>query len=656
MGAWDDIKGALDTTTDAVGDVPVIGSFSRAIGLSGSKSGNLSEDAQEAVAQSNANAQQAFATALAQAQAAGLIQAPVPVSAPGVSAPTVTAGLVDRSEITSDPLQLAQSFNYAAQGYNAKTANAVGAGSAMTGYDAALADAARVAAVDPAEVADVRTDVLAPTIGDAALANRVQVGNAYIDPLSTDGREETLAAARAIAAGPSSATSQFKSSMDKATADALAVAAQARGSERAGARREAIIQMALKGGASAEAAAATAAQEEQAKRVASAAALQNVRGADISVSQTQAQLDAQRAQTQAQLDAAIEQGNTAAINELKKQKATLDLQAQTVATQARLQQQATQAGLQKANLDSSTTRALADAANATNVSLANTAARTKAAADLAAAKNLAEREYAQTASGVNVSNAAAQTKAAADTAAAINAASAQGSTQMSATSLSNAQLAAQRAEGNAQRALTAGTTDAGNRTTASQTTGQLGVEAGKANATSALTAGQINTNAALDAERIKQGATTSAVSGMNQAASIQGGNVAPVVGAQAAEAGAQTKGDTAVIAGAADLAEMIAKGQTSDRRVKRDISKVSDNELLDLADKLNSYTWRYKPGVEDSGENVHGGWMAQELERSALGKKFVQEDETGTKHVDTLSLAGLLAAAAARSMRKERRT
>jgi hypothetical protein len=45
--------------------------------------------------------------------------------------------------------------------------------------------------------------------------------------------------------------------------------------------------------------------------------------------------------------------------------------------------------------------------------------------------------------------------------------------------------------------------------------------------------------------------------------------------------------------------------------------------------------------------------MAQELERSALGKKFVHKRPDGVRTVDTLGLAAAMAAASAASIRKQ---
>lgn len=685
---------------DAISMIPGGGTVGRVLGISDTKADNLSEDAKKAMAQSNVNAQNAYNLALAQAQAAGAIQAPSMIGATSVGVPTINAATVDTNNILDVTSPIVQAYRATAEKYDPALAKAISATSNMAGYDAALAAArsaatdmvsyaperARVALAGPAQAAsigDVNTNVAAPEIAPAEQSQLVDVGRTNVSQLGTDARGESLNAARAIMDAKSSAASQFASSFDKATNDALSVAAQARGDERAGARREAIVQMALKGAAGAEGAAATAAQEDAAKRIAYANALQGVRGADVSVAQTQAQIDAQRSQLQAQLQAAIEQGNTAAVNAIRSQSANLEADAAKASVSAALQQQATQAGLSAQNAREQNAVNMANAQLGTSVNVSNAAAGTKAAADLAAARNLASQQYAEAATGVSQTNAANTTKAAADLAAARNAAAQQFATaatnvnqtnaaaqskaaadyasaanematqyaaSQTKASETNASLAAQRAEGNAQRATTAATSDAQNKTTAAIAQGTAALQAGTANASNALDANKANINSYLDTQKLQQSGTTAAIGAMNTAAGVQGSNAGAIVGAQKSEAEAQAKQDAALIGAAGSIGSMAM----SDERTKTAISKPSDAAVDDLAEKISAYTWRYKPGNEDSGQYEHGGFMAQDVEKSPLGRKFVHEDEDGRKHVDVLSIAGLLAAAAARSMRKSK--
>ncbi len=698
MGVWDKIK--RGATAVATGGLSETGIGGRLLGTSSTKADELSEQAAAAMVQSNANAQNAYDLALQQAAAAGLIQGPQAITATSVGVPTIQAATADTNNIlnTADPR--VQAYLATAQKYDPSLAVAAGATGNMVGYDAAQATAqdvtgrmtsyapelAEATLAGPAQLASidrVGTAVTAPGMEPAALSQFGGMDQTYVPSVGTETRGEQLDAARAIADSPSSAAAQFASSFDKATNDALAVAGQARGNERAGARREALVQMALKGAAGAEGAAATAAQEDTAKRAAYAQALQGVRGADVQVAQTQATIDAQRAQTVAQLKTAIEQGNTAAVNALKAQAANLDLEAQKATVTAGLQQQQTEASLEAQNareqnaIETSNaalstnvnvgnaaagTKAAADLANAQNLSVqadaeraaavskANAEFQTKAAAELAAAKNQAAREYAAAATGTSTTNAAAKTTAAADYAKTVNAMGSEYATAQNAASLAKAQLDAQRAEGNAGRAATVATSDAQNKTSAAIAQGQAALTAGTATSGNALDASKATATNYLDTQRIQQAGTTSAIQGMNTAAGTQGSNAGAVVGAQKAEAEAQAKQDAALVGAVSSVG---AAGMKSDERVKTDIKQPSDAEINEVADKLAAYkTWRYKPGVEDGGAREHGGWMAQDLEKTELGRKFVGEDENGIKNVDMLSLAGLMASVAARSMRK----
>lgn len=649
----------------ATGGLSETGVGGRLIGTKSSKADSLAEYAAGAMDQSNTNAQNAYNLALQQAASAGLIQAPPQVSATQVGVPIIQAGTADQGLAIADRTGPARAVSAAGQmqGYNVATAKAANAADNITGYDAALAQAAKINMATSANMADVNTTVTAPELAPAAQTalmdvDRSNVASTGVNELSVLGRDEQLAAARAIAGGPSASAAQFKAGMDQATSDALSVAAQARGADRAGARREAIIQLGQTGAKAAEGAAATAAQEEVAKRTAYSSALQGVRGADVSVSQTQAQIDSQRAQTQAnidsqratvkaQLNAAIAQGNTASVNDFSKLDAQLDLDAKKATVQAGLQQQSTGANLSLYNAKAANDINVRNSELETQTSITNAEARNKAASELAAAKAAAEREAAGSSTTVSLANSAAQTKAAADLAAANNSAYQNYANAATGVNTTNAQIEAARAEGNAARSTTIGTTNAGNQTQAAVAQGQAELQAGTSNASNALQAGQINTNAALDTEKIKQAGVTAGISGANTAAATQGGNAGAIIGAQKTAADAEQKKDAALVGAAGSAAAAM-----SDKRAKTDIHKPSDAAVDDLADRLSAYTWRYKPGYEDSGYGEHGGVMAQEVEKSPLGRKFVSEDSEGTKHVDVLSLAGLMASAAARSLRK----
>jgi hypothetical protein len=187
--------------------------------------------------------------------------------------------------------------------------------------------AANIADTRDVQMAPVDTRIDAPQIGPAALQGAVGVGATQIDPLANQLRGEQLKAARAIAEGPGAASSQFKAALDATTAQQMGLAAGARGADRAEARREAILAIGQQGIGAASQAAAAAAQEEMAKRVAASQALTGIRATDTQTSLAQAQLDSERQQLQARLDAARLAGDQQAVNEITQAQAQLGLRA-----------------------------------------------------------------------------------------------------------------------------------------------------------------------------------------------------------------------------------------------------------------------------------------------------------------------------------------
>jgi hypothetical protein len=555
--------------------------------------------AQQTVAPVNEQSQNLYNQALLNASAAKNISAPSAVTSQAVTGPTVR---------------------------DAPTAYATDATGNMRSYEAALAAAADSTArqqqaattdvnrVAPAVVSEVNTGVSADTLAPAATTDRVGVERVQTSGLSEDLRAKEIAAAEGIGTAPSAAMSQFQAGQSQVVRDQLAMAERARGSERAGARREAMIAAGAQGAQGNLAAASLAASEEQAKRVAAAAALTGIRSQDVTSSTNAATIKAQQANLQAQLDAAISQGNTAAINAIQSQQATLDLEAQKASVSAGLTQQGTQAGLATANLSAEQQKAVADAA-----------ARNKAAADYAASVNTAANQAAQNQTSASVTNAGATTKAAADYATATNTAAQNFAAANTATSQSNASLTQKQASDTMTAEQAAKTATASNQ-----------LAAGVANAGNDLATKQLQTT----------GSNAALTTGVN-ATNTQADTSRTVVDANKSQSDASAKRDAALIGAAA-----VGAAALSDVRAKEDIKKIPPGEMQDLAAHLNAYTFSYKPGFADGGEREHASAMAQELEKSALGKKFVNTGPDGLKRIDSMGLAAVMAAAAASSMRK----
>ena len=74
----------------------------------------------------------------------------------------------------------------------------------------------------------------------------------------------------------------------------------------------------------------------------------------------------------------------------------------------------------------------------------------------------------------------------------------------------------------------------------------------------------------------------------------------------------------------------------SDERMKQ--IKDQTTHISDLASKLNSYLFEYKPEAQEEygvDGKEHVGVMAQEMEKNPITASNVVEDENGIKHIDT---------------------
>ena len=74
----------------------------------------------------------------------------------------------------------------------------------------------------------------------------------------------------------------------------------------------------------------------------------------------------------------------------------------------------------------------------------------------------------------------------------------------------------------------------------------------------------------------------------------------------------------------------------SDERMKN--IKDQTTHISDLASKLNSYLFEYKPEAQEEygvDDKEHVGVMAQEMEKNPITASNVIEDENGIKHIDT---------------------
>lgn len=113
-----------------------------------------------------------------------------------------------------------------------------------------------------------------------------------------------------------------------------------------------------------------------------------------------------------------------------------------------------------------------------------------------------------------------------------------------------------------------------------------------------------------------------------------------VTGAANAQAG-QAMGQANQLNGAIGNGAM-AYLAFSDERLKTNVTPVSKDELAEMKKHLKAYRFEYTDSNYGEGEFV--GVMAQDLEKSPLGKTLVREDQFGNKQVDLLRVAMLFLA------------
>lgn len=96
-----------------------------------------------------------------------------------------------------------------------------------------------------------------------------------------------------------------------------------------------------------------------------------------------------------------------------------------------------------------------------------------------------------------------------------------------------------------------------------------------------------------------------------------------------------------------------AAGGGSDKNMKENIQLADDkkinSELKKLLSKIEPYMYDYK-NPEQEGKGTRLGVMAQDLEKSSMGKDMVMEDENGNKRIDLNKVASAALASASNLM------
>lgn len=70
----------------------------------------------------------------------------------------------------------------------------------------------------------------------------------------------------------------------------------------------------------------------------------------------------------------------------------------------------------------------------------------------------------------------------------------------------------------------------------------------------------------------------------------------------------------------------------SDERLKENIQPVDQNDFKEMKKHLKAYKFNYKSDKHGRGDWI--GVMAQDLEKSRLGRTLVSHDEFGNKTID----------------------
>lgn len=159
-----------------------------------------------------------------------------------------------------------------------------------------------------------------------------------------------------------------------------------------------------------------------------------------------------------------------------------------------------------------------------------------------------------------------------------------------------------------------------------------------------------NAYSRFNADRDRRFSRLSSLAGVGQNAVAQMGQAAGQYGQSVGsnQIGMGNAVASAEIAKANRSGQMLQQGSSaammafSDERLKTDVTPVSKSELAEMKKHLKAYSFKYV-----SPEYGHGDWvgvMAQDLEKSKLGKTLVVEDANGLKQIDIRKVMSLFLA------------
>ena len=135
-----------------------------------------------------------------------------------------------------------------------------------------------------------------------------------------------------------------------------------------------------------------------------------------------------------------------------------------------------------------------------------------------------------------------------------------------------------------------------------------------------------------------QNAATNQAGYSQNYANAVGNNIIGVGNAQAANSQAASNRMSGLIQGGMQAGAMLF----SDERVKQNFKPISKEDIAEFKSVIKPVTYEYKDSFY--GEGVFPGIIAQDLEKSKLGKLIVFEDQSGVKKIDLHKAISLLLA------------
>jgi hypothetical protein len=503
----------------------------------------------------------------------------------------------------------------------------------------AAAPTAQITAQNVTAPAPIRTQTVAAP--DALKAQTVTASPLMQGPQAAALRQQQLDQAAAAAASPSSAAAQMRAAGTQIENQQLGIAAGARGADRAGARRDAMLGAGTQGMGAASTTAALAAQEYAQKQGAYTAALGGVRTGDVGVAGagTQVQSLNQSADLTAQGQTAQNQLTAATANQGANLTGQIQTGAQSLNAQeanqgADLSAQTSTIANKQAGYGLTTNANLGQEQVALGATNAQTGAAGVAANYGANENNIQQKTQGSTFGALSSAVGLSDERAKTGVTEIAPFGEKLGSLELAPFGYGREKkedpLASVKAEVAKDSAIKPGAAAGGMGAGLTMGGGGSGGENGMQH--SLLNPGEYG------------------ISGPTWGGAGEGGYANPVTGSSFGSGGGGAAGSSLGLAGGegADLSALNAPasgnldgmdllGETSDEAAKHEVERMNPRDVSDWAEAVPTATWRYKPGVPgtDGGQDVHAGTLAHALERTGpLGRLMVHDRGDGLKAVE----------------------